>query len=242
LSNRKEIISELEKELKTKLYACIPGYIFSNDLFEKWIKETLKPDSVWIDAGCGNNSLVEEFSVLSKNGTGIDCVIHPELLAKDKFIKSSLSSLPFGDSSVDLIVSNMVVEHLEQPEKVLGEYLRVLKPGGKVIFRTTNKLYPTLFLGHIFSKKTKDRIINRVFGVESHDIFPTHYKVNTYRKILKTLPQYGFKIERLEAVEDLHLFNRFVFRLSKLIYKVQKLKPFYYIRNTLVCMAIKPII
>jgi ubiquinone/menaquinone biosynthesis C-methylase UbiE len=241
MSNKKDEILSLEKSLKSELYERIPGYNFSNDVFENWIKESLKKDSVWIDAGCGSNYLTEEFSIYSKSGTGVDMTVHPELKNAGKFLKADLAKLPFENESVDVIVSNMVVEHLENPRSVLSEFYRILKPGGNFIFRTTNKYYPTQFFGHLFSKKTKDRIINRVFGVESHDIFSTHYRLNSLKKIKKILPAHGFSIHRLEAIEDLHLFNKFVFRVSCFFYRIQKLKPFYFLRNTLVCWVKKSV-
>lgn len=144
-SIRKDRIARLERTLKEKLYMRIPGYIFSNDLFKSWIKKAIGPGQVWLDAGCGRNSLVNEFSYLSPNGVGIDEVIHPALVDKSRFIKADLSIIPLESSSVDCIISNMVVEHLANVEKVLDEFHRVLEANGSFIFRTTNKWYPTLF-------------------------------------------------------------------------------------------------
>ncbi len=116
-----------------------------------------------------------------------------------------------------------------------------MKPGGNVFFRTTNKFYPSQFFGHIFSKNVKDKIINKIFGVESHDIFPTHYRINTYNKIKKLLPSLGFEINKLEAIEDLHMFHPLAFEISYNIYRIQSMIPFYFLRNTLICWAKKPI-
>jgi SAM-dependent methyltransferase len=242
VESKKKDILILEKSLKSELYARMPEYSFSNDIFENWIKESLEKDSVWIDAGCGNNSLTEEFSIYSIHGTGVDVTIHPELKNAGKFLKADLANLPFEIESIDVIVSNMVVEHLEEPHRILSEFYRILKPGGNFIFRTTNKYYPSQFFGHLFPKKAKDKIINRVYGVESHYIFSTHYRLNSFKKIKKILPANGFHIYRLEAIEDLHLFNKFVFRVSSLFYQIQKLKPFYFLRNTIICWAKKNVL
>lgn len=230
-----------ENKLKNKLYSRMPGYIFSNDLFENWIKESLNKNSVWIDAGCGNNSLVHEFSDIAPRGTGIDEIIHPELLASgDRFINSSLENIPFETGTVDVITANMVIEHIVNIDKVLLEFHRILKPGGKFIFRTTNKNYPTLFIGNLIPKKMKDKIIYSIFGVRSHDIFKTTYPANTLMEIKKVFSVSGFKIDRLTAVEDLHMFNSLVFEISYLLYKIQKLNAFRSFRNCLVCCVSKP--
>ncbi len=231
---------DTENRLKKKLYARIPGYVFSNDLFERLVKDSLNINSVWIDAGCGNNSLVYEFSDIAPRGTGIDEVIHPEMLTPmDRFINTTLESIPFEDNSVDLITANMVVEHIVNIDSVLREFRRILRPGGKFIFRTTNKNYPTLFLGNLLPKRLKDKIIFRIFGVSSHDIFVTTYPANTLSKIRKVFASGGFNIDLLLAVEDLHMFNPLVFEISYFLYRLQRMKMFSGLRNCIVCSVSK---
>ena len=43
-----------------------------------------------------------------------------------------ICSLPIKDSSVDMIFSSSIMEHVYNPEKAVGEMMRVLKPGGIV--------------------------------------------------------------------------------------------------------------
>ena len=45
-------------------------------------------------------------------------------------IVSSLEKLPYRDASVDLLVSNSVLEHIYNYQNVIQEVHRVLKPGG----------------------------------------------------------------------------------------------------------------
>lgn len=55
-------------------------------------------------------------------------------------------SLPFADQSFDIIYSSYVLEHVQDPVKVLTECVRVLKPGGFAIFELPNHL--SYFEGH----------------------------------------------------------------------------------------------
>lgn len=48
----------------------------------------------------------------------------------------NLESLTFADSSVDLHVSQDVVEHIYDPPKAFAEIARTLKPGGMHVFTT----------------------------------------------------------------------------------------------------------
>ncbi len=52
-------------------------------------------------------------------------------------------ALPFLDDSLDGALSEVVLEHVERPERVISETLRVLKPGGRFFF-----IAPFLFPFH----------------------------------------------------------------------------------------------
>jgi ubiquinone/menaquinone biosynthesis C-methylase UbiE len=54
--------------------------------------------------------------------------------------------LPFDDSSFDVVFSNDVMCHIANRQKVLKEWLRVLKPGGRMLF--TDALVVTGIVSH----------------------------------------------------------------------------------------------
>lgn len=43
-----------------------------------------------------------------------------------------IENIPFKDDSVDYIINIAVLEHVPNPEKVIAEIYRILKPGGKI--------------------------------------------------------------------------------------------------------------
>ncbi len=53
-----------------------------------------------------------------------------------KVLESSADAIPLGDSTVDLIVSNLGLNNFDNLEQVLGECFRVLKHGGSVSIAT----------------------------------------------------------------------------------------------------------
>ncbi len=55
-------------------------------------------------------------------------------------------ALPFPDATFDIVYSSFVLEHVQDPVKVLTEAVRVLKPGGLLRFELPNHL--SYFEGH----------------------------------------------------------------------------------------------
>jgi len=57
-----------------------------------------------------------------------------------RFQTADLVSLPFPDGSFDAVVSFQVIEHLQRPREFVSECARVLRPGGRLILSTPNRL------------------------------------------------------------------------------------------------------
>lgn len=51
-----------------------------------------------------------------------------------EFRVADAHSLPFEDGSFDVVLSNLTVHHLGDPDKFLAEAFRVLRPGGRLAF------------------------------------------------------------------------------------------------------------
>lgn len=51
-------------------------------------------------------------------------------------------SLGHGDRSFDTVISCETIEHLPNPRKALSEFLRVLRPGGRLLLTTPNYMGP----------------------------------------------------------------------------------------------------
>ena len=50
--------------------------------------------------------------------------------------------LPYPDSTLDVILSNEVIEHVQDDRQALAEMARVLKPGGRLVLFCPNRWYP----------------------------------------------------------------------------------------------------
>ncbi len=95
-----------------------------------------------VDVGAG----LGQFSAVGQRhgATVIPVDIAPRLVhrLRARFPAATIASatdLPFVAGSMDFVVSSECVEHTNDPERAVGEALRILKPGG-VLFLTTPNL------------------------------------------------------------------------------------------------------
>lgn len=58
-----------------------------------------------------------------------------------EFVKCSSSQLTLPDSSVDLLFCHQTFHHLVEQERAIGEFFRVLKPGGLLLFAESTRRY-----------------------------------------------------------------------------------------------------
>lgn len=91
---------------------------------------------------------------------------------------------PLEDGSVDLAVSDFVLEHVEDPRAFMDELTRVLRPGGVLVARTVSR-HSVLALGaRALPERFHDRVLSLLQpGRDSEDVFPTHYRMNTRREL-----------------------------------------------------------
>jgi arsenite methyltransferase len=97
------------------------------------------------DLGCGagTDSLVAAQMVGPEGRvTGIDMT--PEMLAKARraaaeqgavnveFVEGEIEELPLADGSLDVVISNGVIDLVPDKDRVFAEVARVLRPGGRI--------------------------------------------------------------------------------------------------------------
>lgn len=168
-------MSNLKKEVWSKNdYYRIAGEGSSN--FDhpsmKKLLELSSNAKTILDLGCGEGTRLNKLFKNGKEGYGIDISSKAIELAhkkypKLKFIVGDMECLPFEDKTFDLVYSAFVFEHLDNPVKVLGEAIRVLKEGGKLLIVAPNFGSPNRA-----SPPFKGNRIGKLFNGFVKDLFP----------------------------------------------------------------------
>jgi SAM-dependent methyltransferase len=98
----------------------------------------LLPPGRVLDLGCGTG---HSFSELAPRETvGVD-LSAAALTGQDRETHvADMRALPFPKASFDSVLSVQSIEHVPDPERVLAEVVRVLRPGGVAVFVTPNRL------------------------------------------------------------------------------------------------------
>jgi methionine biosynthesis protein MetW len=99
----------------------------------------------FLDIGCGDGSytLMLKETLKAEEAVGIEVSAEAIGVLKDKGIKAyqwdiDEEKFPFESDSFDLVYCGEIIEHLFNPDHLLDEVRRVLKPGGKIIITTPN--------------------------------------------------------------------------------------------------------
>ena len=103
--------------------------------FCKYLFEDNYPKSSKIlDLGCGTGQFTEEIKKLGFNVYGVD--INPPTGKNYKKVDLCAEQSPWNDNSFDVIFSKSVIEHFKDPDILVHEAYRLLKPGGIFICMT----------------------------------------------------------------------------------------------------------
>ncbi len=119
---------------------------------KKFAKETNSEAKI-LDVGCGIKPYRELFSSPSYTGIDIAGGGHTdEAKTVDAFYDGK--SIPFPDQSFDAIICTQVLEHADDPEILVKECARVLKPNGRAFF-SMPFMYPEHEVPYDFRRFTR---------------------------------------------------------------------------------------
>lgn len=101
---------------------------------ERW----LRPAKRWADLGCHPAyALLKGHPALAERAWGLDLTVADGRDGTIELMRRDITkTLPFEDSSLDLVTALAVLEHIDTPQQVLAEIRRCLSSGGRLIVTT----------------------------------------------------------------------------------------------------------
>jgi SAM-dependent methyltransferase len=94
----------------------------------------------WLDIGCGTGALsaaiLDGCAPAAVTGVepseGFRATAEAQLAGRATLLAGSATAIPLGDASVDVVVSGLVLNFVEDPRAALAEMARVTAPGGTI--------------------------------------------------------------------------------------------------------------
>lgn len=129
--------------------------------------------SLVLDVGCGPGVFIKLLSERGNSVVGIDCDPAALALCRSRgmsVLQASAEELPFKDSSFDGILCKVVIMFTRE-EKVISEFGRLLKPGGKCYLQCHGAGY---YLNYLLLSRSLKR---RFYGLRA--LVNTWYKAVT---------------------------------------------------------------
>lgn len=188
------IMTKLRPEIKAGGFARDDGVVS----FYQRVNALLRSDMTVLDLGCGRGEIflcakdsyyrAELAKIQGKVAKviGIDvdkaALLHPHL--DECHVVEISSPLPLPNASVDVVISDWVLEHVDDPPGFVSELRRVLKPGGWFCARTPNR-WGYVGLGARVIPNAAHQSLLKILRPQrdEEDVFPTVYKLNTLKDI-----------------------------------------------------------
>lgn len=193
------VLQEMRPECAAGIFARDDGGV----AFYTRVNSLLKPEMVLIDLGAGRGTVFHSghfgfYEKLAKFqgkvkhviGLDVDEAISDHPFLDERHVIAADGVLPVPYNSADIIVSDWVFEHVQNPEPFARELSRVLKPGGWLCARTPNRWGYVGIGARVVPNRLHTRIL-RHLSPSRHDVdvFPVVYRLNTKRDIQKYFPQ-----------------------------------------------------
>lgn len=171
--------------------------------FYSRINALLAPTARVLDFGAGRGRYQQDDKVewrrklrilRGKCAEVVGCDVSPAVLENPSLDRAVVidptKPLPFADNEFDLILSDMVFEHVNDVTHVARELDRVLKPGGWICARTPNRFGYIAMAASLVPNRFHAAVLKiaQPGGRAERDIFPTVYRMNTRRALRRLFP------------------------------------------------------
>lgn len=171
-------------------------------------------------------------------GADVDPIVKTNPSLDEAVILDGHGPLPFASATFDMIVSDFAFEHIAEPEHVARELDRILKPGGWLCVRATNRNGYVAVANRLIPKPFRRKLASAANPAhEEEDVFAAHYRMNTFGALKRLFPpeRYEHACFAFDSEPQYHFGRRFLFVLLMVVHYVTPRR----LRNTLMCFLHK---
>ena len=214
--------------------------------FNTTVAETVTPDCKVLEIGAGSGVGMQTQMPLKAQVAmyaGVD--IDPRVLENPMLDEAHVADavdLPYDDDTFDLVFHTMVAEHLDDPSASVRESLRVLKPGGLLMFHTVSFWYYASLIAAMTPHWFHTLFVKHLgMGRIEEDVFPTVYRINTKSAINRIAAKCGTTadVENIPVPPAYLTFSWPTWKLGVLFSKTMECW-FPWLRAQVVCRMRKP--
>lgn len=221
------------------------GTNWDDSAFRTAILAHLRPHMTVLDLGAGSGHVAQmNFRGLAARVCGVDP--DPRVLANpclDESKTGLAEDIPYPDASFDLVFSDNVLEHLQDPAIAFQEVRRVLKPGGIFLAKTPNRWHYIPMLARLTPASVHEWC-NRLRGRPAGQTFRTYYRANSRGQIRKLAAAAGLALNSIHLIEGRPEYLRFSpltyvagCAYERLVNKIAVLEP---LRVVLIATLLRP--
>ena len=191
------------------------GYFLPVDIYEAVVTKHVFQGCAWLDVGGGRHIFPEHPKLARRLVSRCSRVaaVDPAPTVYDNAFVTERHQCPI-ESFVDerrfhLATFRMVVEHIENPARVLRRLRGLLVPGATVIVLTVNRWSPCSLVSRVVPFRLHHPLKHVFWGGDARDTFPTKYRLNTHAALHRAFDGEGFVESGFAYLDDLSLFGGF---------------------------------
>lgn len=185
--------------------------LFPNDLHHSIglhaeVRERMPVKGRVLDLGCGAHKDMARYRTVEREVWGADFQTHPNLEFAEWFrLLGPDGAIPFPDDTFDVVVANMVMEHVESPAAFLHEISRVLRPGGVFIGHTISGSHYVTWIRQLIGcapHSFNQWLVRRLYGRLEVDTFPAYYRLNRTGQIEHACRETSLRVVGIQRYAD----------------------------------------